>query len=181
DLSALDAGKMTFEMVKYSLSEIIGIASTELEPLAKAKGVALEIGNGSSPTTVVCDVNRIRQVVGNLLSNAIKFTPKGSKVQLSFKPGKLPLDPLQSDKTPIPAILVQVSDQGIGVPESELESIFDKFVQSSKTSTGAGGRGLGLAICKEIVRAHHGIIWAENNPEGGSTFSIVIPVEQQTN
>ena len=76
-----------------------------------------------------------------------------------------------------PAVLFSVIDQGIGIPENELDSIFDKFVQSSKTKTGAGGTGLGLAICKEIIDAHKGEIWAENNAEGGSIFSFMLPYE----
>jgi signal transduction histidine kinase len=76
-------------------------------------------------------------------------------------------------------ILIKVIDQGIGIPENERMSVFKKFVQSSKTNTGAGGIGLGLAICKEIIKAHKGKIWVENNPEGGSTFSFVLPHVQK--
>jgi K+-sensing histidine kinase KdpD len=70
-----------------------------------------------------------------------------------------------------------VIDQGIGIPEEELSSVFDKFVQSSKTKTGAGGTGLGLAICREIINCHEGIISANNNDYGGATFEIKIPVD----
>ncbi len=68
----------------------------------------------------------------------------------------------------------------MGIPDDELYSIFDKFTQSSKTKTGAGGTGLGLAICQEIISAHQGKIWAENNPEGGATFKIVLPCQQKS-
>ncbi|RTK99221.1 MAG: hybrid sensor histidine kinase/response regulator, partial [Neisseriaceae bacterium] len=68
-----------------------------------------------------------------------------------------------------------VRDQGIGIPEDELESIFDKFIQSSKTQTGAGGAGLGLAICREIVRDHGGEIIARNNAEGGASLIVYLP------
>lgn len=70
-------------------------------------------------------------------------------------------------------------DQGIGIPGNELVSVFDKFTQSSMTKTGAGGTGLGLAICVDIVEAHRGKIWAENNPEGGATFSFTLPYQQK--
>jgi len=76
------------------------------------------------------------------------------------------------------AVKVSVSDRGPGIPEDELEAVFDKFVQSSKTKTGAGGTGLGLAICHEIICAHKGRIWAENKPEGGAMFSFEIPLSQ---
>ena len=72
-----------------------------------------------------------------------------------------------------------MQDEGLGIPDSELESVFDKFVQSSKTKTGAGGTGLGLSICKEIIEDHRGQIWAENNKEGGETFRLLLPYEQE--
>lgn len=75
----------------------------------------------------------------------------------------------------VSATTVSMKDNGIGIPEDELNDIFDKFIQSSKTKTGAGGTGLGLAICNEIIQAHNGKIWAENNPDGGSTFSFMLP------
>lgn len=77
--------------------------------------------------------------------------------------------------TDVEMIAVSVKDQGIGIPESELENIFDKFIQSSRTNTGAGGSGLGLTICDKIVKAHRGKIWAENNTDKGANFTFVIP------
>jgi len=67
-------------------------------------------------------------------------------------------------------------DSGVGIPENEIHSIFDKFVQSSKTKTGAGGTGLGLAICKEIIDLHRGKIYVKNNEEKGACFTFNIPV-----
>jgi signal transduction histidine kinase len=72
-------------------------------------------------------------------------------------------------------VRISISDEGIGIPETEIESIFDKFIQSSKTKTGAGGTGLGLAICREIVSGHGGKIWAKNNPAGGVSFCVLLP------
>ncbi|MCZ6697971.1 MAG: ATP-binding protein [Planctomycetota bacterium] len=72
-------------------------------------------------------------------------------------------------------VRVSIRDRGTGIPEDELESVFDKFVQSSKTQTGAGGTGLGLSICREIVAAHQGRIWCENHPQGGAIFHLVLP------
>lgn len=72
---------------------------------------------------------------------------------------------------------VEVIDQGVGIPENELDAVFDKFVQSSKTKSGAGGTGLGLAICREIALVHEGLLVARNNPDGGVTFSITLPAQ----
>ena len=72
-----------------------------------------------------------------------------------------------------------VSDQGVGIPPKELEAVFDKFVQSSKTKTGAGGTGLGLAICWEITELHGGRIWAENREGGGARFVMELPLPKE--
>ncbi len=110
-------------------------------------------------------------MVRNLLSNAIKFSDSGKLVSVQVKEGSLG----SSDK-PLPALLISVTDEGPGVPESQLEKIFEPFFQSERTRSGAGGTGLGLAICREIVGAHDGVIRAENRPEGGSVFTFAIPV-----
>jgi signal transduction histidine kinase len=68
-----------------------------------------------------------------------------------------------------------VSDQGAGIAEAELEQVFDKFVQSSKTRSGAGGTGLGLSICRQILEHHGGRIWAGNNPAGGARIVFLLP------
>lgn len=70
---------------------------------------------------------------------------------------------------------ISVIDEGVGIPEKELEEIFEKFLQSSRTNKGSGGTGLGLAICDKIIKGHHGKIWAENNDDKGTTFSFVLP------
>jgi signal transduction histidine kinase len=100
-------------------------------------------------------------VVRNLLSNAVKFSPPVGMIYLSCT----------ADEN---AVHVSVRDQGPGIPEGELEKIFEKFVQSSATTTGAGGTGLGLAICRQIVKDHGGRIWARNAPEGGALFQFWI-------
>ena len=75
---------------------------------------------------------------------------------------------------------IEVTDQGIGIPPGEELLIFQPFVQSSSTKTKAGGTGLGLAICHDIISAHHGRIWATNNPGGGVTFSVTIPTDSSS-
>jgi len=113
------------------------------------------------------------------LSNSIKFSEDSKKIKISFDSKHLPPGKILTDNSIIPALLVSVRDEGFGIPADELESIFDKFIQSSKTNTGAGGTGLGLSICREIIEGHHGKIWAENNPEGGATFNVMLPYEQE--
>jgi two-component system sensor histidine kinase ChiS len=119
-----------------------------------------------------CDHFKIAQVIRNLLSNSIKFSPVGKMILITLSDTTLE----KKDRV-LPALQVSVFDNGIGIPEGELDSIFDKFSQSSKTKTGAGGTGLGLAICKEIIVAHQGRIWGEHNQPQGSVFRFVLPQE----
>ena len=76
-----------------------------------------------------------------------------------------------------PQIMVRVTDSGVGIPKDELDKVFDKFAQSSKTKNGSGGTGLGLSICKQIILAHQGKIWCENNANlPGTSFIFTIPI-----
>ncbi|MBT3260325.1 MAG: hypothetical protein HN580_26370 [Deltaproteobacteria bacterium] len=109
----------------------------------------------------------------------MNFSENNKKIKISFDSKNLPLGKRSTDDSVIPGLSVSVQDEGLGIPDSELESVFDKFVQSSKTKTGAGGTGLGLSICKEIIEDHRGQIWAENNKEGGATFRLLLPYEQE--
>jgi signal transduction histidine kinase len=175
DLSKLESGTIDYDMKIANPQSIVSNTIGEFRSLIDEKGIIIEKSIANSLSTIVCDENKIGQVVRNLISNAIKFTPSGKKVSILVKSSELQVN----DKKLVPAVLITVIDQGVGIPEDELETIFDKFVQSSKTKTNAGGTGLGLAICKEIIKAHNGKIWAENNPEGGATFSFLLPYEQK--
>jgi PAS domain S-box-containing protein len=170
DLSKLEAGKMAYEFGRHRLSDIATLVVGELSALARERALVVEIEESGDPVFAWCDQARIVQVVRNLLSNALKFSADGRRVRLV-----LGTDPASGD-VPAQARLA-VIDQGIGIPEGELETVFDKFVQSSKTKSGAGGTGLGLAICREITHQHGGRLWAENNPDGGAVFTLVLPVE----
>jgi signal transduction histidine kinase len=109
------------------------------------------------------DPTRLQQVVRNLMANALRFAPDGSHVEV------------QAGYNAKAEPRFAVCDRGPGVPESELESIFEAFVQSSRTKDGSGGTGLGLAICRKIVQAHGGRIHAENRAGGGAAFHVVLP------
>ena len=108
----------------------------------------------------------------NLLSNAVKVSAPGSRIAIELSQECAP------DSGP--ELRCRVIDEGPGIPETELQTIFDEFVQSSKTKTGAGGTGLGLAICRNIVKAHGGRIWAENGKPKGAIFTFVIPQGMST-
>lgn len=175
DLSKLEAGYMELHPSQIDLSQLTRSTIGEFEALAKSRQLDIQATcNGRS--TVMADNKLITQVLANLLSNAIKFSPTCSEIVLSIRPSFLDT-PADMHTPPRQALELIVADRGPGIPEDELENIFDKFVQSSKTHSGAGGTGLGLAICREISLLHGGQILARNREGGGAEFILRLPAE----
>jgi PAS domain S-box-containing protein len=172
DLSKLEAGQMQYEFRSCALEEIVDAVVAEVALLARQSDVGIVVESETADVTAWCDQGRMGQVVRNLLANAVKFSPRGGTVRVSI--GRAPFD--LEDGGGEPAALLTVVDEGIGIPADELDAVFDKFVQSSKTKSGAGGTGLGLAICREIMQQHRGRIWAQNNATGGACFSLTLPI-----
>jgi signal transduction histidine kinase/ActR/RegA family two-component response regulator len=168
DLSKISAGKMVMDMQPANIKELVDEMIDECKMLYLNDSeitIAFKVvGNANLQT--VADKDRLVQVLRNLFANAIKFTKR--KNPKSILHARLS----ESDGN----ILFELIDEGPGIPAGELESIFEPFVQSTRTNTGAGGTGLGLSISKEIIEAHGGKIWAENNPEVGAKFSFTIPI-----
>lgn len=170
DLAKMESGKMIYKFAMANFIEVIEHTQMELDSLLKGKQVRLELINHAKETQVIFDKQRMIQVIVNLFSNAIKFTPEKTVISVIVSDACL----MQNGQE---ALCCQIIDQGEGIPPQELESVFDKFVQSSKTKTGAGGTGLGLSICKQIIEAHGGKIWAENHLPNGAKFSFLIPIK----
>jgi PAS domain S-box-containing protein len=176
DLSKLEAGKMHLDLVRHNVLPLIHEASGEFEPLLEARRIKLSIQKAPACNTeAICDAMRFGQVIRNLLANAIKFSPDEGCITISFAAGSVPAGRRTHDDTALPALRICIADEGIGIPKNEMEIIFDKFVQSSKTKSGAGGTGLGLSICREIMHAHRGTIEACNNPQRGASFIVQLP------
>ncbi len=177
DLSKFEAGKLGIAPGLNDLRPTLEASLRGVEPLLAAKSLIFELHVETASTLVWADPPRLQQVLANLLANAIKFSPQGGKITLTLADAVLPLGRRQTDPTTLPALSIELRDAGVGIPEDELEGIFEKFVQSRTTRNGAGGTGLGLAIAREIVQAHHGLIEARNNLDCGSTFSVRLPRE----
>ncbi len=169
DLAKLESGKLELRPSRGDLVQIIRQSQSELESLLEAKQLELRIDCPSSGACALFDQERLMQVCINLLSNAIKFSPKEGMIKVTVAETVLP----EQGR----ALHCIFSDQGVGIPEQDLETIFDKFTQSSKTDTGAGGSGLGLAICREIIHLHDGIIWAAASASGGAAIHFVLPAQ----
>ncbi len=175
DMAKIESGHLQFDMAKRDVAAITSDVLVEIGVLAKARGVEVAFEATTGDPTAWCDTLRIGQVIENLLSNAVKFTPSGKRILVTLSAGDLPSDAAAAEGDTRSALRLTVSDEGVGIPEGELDAVFDKFFQSSKTRSDGGGTGLGLAISREIVWAHGGTLTATNNAAGGATFVMTLP------
>ena len=164
DLAKLEAAKMKFEFTTADLTGLIRAVVDEFGSITDHRRISLEYRNLGFPGPIVADPGRIMQVLRNLVGNAVKFSPDGARIEIRAETAEA-------------GVRVCVLDQGPGIPYEELDAVFGKFVQSSRTRTGAGGTGLGLSICEEIVLAHRGRIWAANRSRGGAALCFEIPCD----
>lgn len=178
DLSKLESGKMPITPRKCDMLEMVRNVARELEPLIEKKRLHLALPEDKAYEVDV-DPQRMAQVLHNLFSNAIKFSPEGGEIRIMLDVTRMPRGRRVTDQGEQSALWLIVEDDGPGIPVGELDDIFDKFIQSSKTRSGAGGTGLGLSICREIVNAHHGRITARNTPHGGAAFDVFLPLPQR--
>ncbi len=170
DLSKMEAGKMVYEMISTDLVTVINETVSDFDTLLSDKQITMEIKGSDVSAIAACDPYKIEQVLRNLISNAIRYTPEKGNIVVEIREGEL------NRGTPdIRGIEILISDDGIGIPESELELVFNKFSQGSLTKNGAGGTGLGLSISRQIIADHHGEIWAESIPHKGATIHLTLP------
>ncbi|MFL5540671.1 MAG: ATP-binding protein, partial [Longimicrobiaceae bacterium] len=164
DLERIESGKVAMEPRPVNAAELAHNAAEMMLPMAERAGVGLFVE--AEAVRLLADSDRILQVLTNLISNAVKFSPPGASVEVR-------VEPVGGEAR------FRVADQGRGIPEDRLESIFERFQQvDSSDSRQKGGTGLGLAICRTIVTQHGGRIWAESAPGEGSTFHFTIPLAE---
>lgn len=165
DLSKLEAGKMSYDFRLQSLAPILAECLREIQGLLEARQVQLYLPEEVLlQQKVWCDALRLGQVLRNLLANALKFVPQSGTITLSVTPWQEP-----------GWLELGISNSGSTIRDDELELIFDKFVQSRQHRAPSGGTGLGLPICREIMQAHGGRVWASNLPEGqGVCFTVLL-------
>ncbi|MQA90488.1 MAG: HAMP domain-containing protein [Gemmatimonas sp.] len=184
DLSAIEAGAMVLEMRQHEIRSILEPAIDALTLGDPGRSPQIITDLPADPMTIICDRDRLVQVVVNLLENAAKFSPSGGLIRVAARY-------VDADDRSLPALrrqfesvdcrvgaaaLIEVDDRGRGVPDPEKRKIFENYFQSGRGNRSAGGGvGLGLAICREIVDLHGGFIWVRDNPGGGSSFAILLP------
>ena len=163
DVSKVDGSPGALSLHRNDLFALAAGVVRELRPLGDKRSVQLRLPEPLPPLPARVDGFRMQQVLRNVLANALRFAPDGSTIELTG------VD-LGSE-----GVLLEVRDHGPGIPPDELETIFDAFVQSSRTRDGSGGTGLGLTICRKIMTAHGGIIAATNAPGGGACMRLWLP------
>jgi signal transduction histidine kinase len=165
NLRYLKMGEAELAREHLPLAAIFQAAYNDVEGLATAKGHTLRVHSPEMGLIVVVDRIKLGMALTNLLNNAIKFTPSGGSITLSYerKPN---------------AVWVIVKDTGIGIPQDQLNKVFEEFHQVEDHMTRRhGGMGLGLSIARAVVEAHGGRLWAESEgPQRGSTFYINLPL-----
>jgi signal transduction histidine kinase len=166
DLERLESGRFGFRPTPQDLHLLLVDAAESLTPLAHSAGVELVVGPGHAD--VVCDSDRVLQVLVNLVGNAVKFTPPGATITLDAA--------LRNGE-----VEVTVRDQGRGIPDDQLAAVFDRFHQvDAELDQAKGGTGLGLTITRHIVEGHGGRIWVDSILGEGTTFHFTLPAVTPT-
>lgn len=185
DLAKVEAGKMELGLEPFSIEDLIQEVGSSISSLVKKKEQKFSIEMDKPLPIFTADSRKIRQVLLNLLSNAIKFTPEAGKITLKVKHLKevSPSHPhnARAEKladSPQGYFEISVEDSGIGIDPKDIDDIFNVFEQVDSSFTRKyQGTGLGLALTKQFVEMHQGIIWVESSPGKGTKFFILFPVE----
>ena len=160
DMASIQAGRLAVEPAVTDVWPILEEAFEAHEPLARTKGLHLNVKRAPSAVAVRADRKRILQVLGNLVGNAIKFSRRGGMIVLDAEVGEA-------------EVTVRVTDTGQGIDHHEIENIFEPY-RAGRRDAGSG-TGLGLYIVKGVVQRHGGRIWVESERGRGSTFFFTLP------
>ena len=152
DLSMIESGQAILRLVKTPLKQVVDDAIERVGSQAETKKLSI-VSHVPQKLLVLCDADQLKRALGNLVHNAIKWSPPGDAVTITAAE--------DGDE-----VMVTVFDNGPGVADDVRERIFERFYQADVSHSGDEGAGLGLAICKHIIEAHGGNIWAEGNSQG---------------
>ncbi len=163
DVSKINAGKLQFTMEQFNFRQIVTDCVESVQHLAPSHKISVE---NAVDVLYTGDRLRLEQVLNNFLTNAVKYSPGGERVLVSST--------LQSNN-----LIVSVQDFGIGIPQDQLDKLFDRYYRVDNTSMRFEGLGLGLFISSEILKRHGGDFWIESEQGKGSTFFFRLPLERQ--
>jgi signal transduction histidine kinase len=163
DLAALETGKIQLEIGRVDVLRAVERVVREMTPIAKRAGIELVVRSDGRPAPARADLQRVEQILRNLVDNALKFTLEGGHVTVVAD-------------TAGDSVRLEVHDTGVGIPATQLETVFEEFVQVESTQQDRQrGSGLGLSVCRRIVRAMGGRISVSSEPGVGSVFSVLLP------
>ncbi|MEW6354800.1 MAG: response regulator [Planctomycetota bacterium] len=169
NFSRIEAGQLQLDKMPLDVAEQLHRMIEESRAVSDAERVSIVSDIAESLPTVSADPEKLRQVISNLIGNAIKYSDGKAEIVVRAR----------RRSSPVEAVEISVSDNGIGIAEEDLDRVFDKFYRvSRKEVIGVPGTGLGLAIVKSIVEAHGGKVWVESNLGKGSRFTFTLPVAQ---
>lgn len=165
-IARMESGKLQMDLQSFDIKDLSQEVIDEMEFKADQKGISLHFKEGASkPYRVLADRENIRIVLVNLVSNSIKYGKQGGRTQIGF----YDMDSF---------ILIEVADNGVGIPEEEVPRVFERFYRVDKSRSRAqGGTGLGLAIVKHIIEAHKQTINVRSSTNVGSTFGFTLKRE----
>lgn len=169
-VSITEGGNVEYTFVPLRIDEVIDSALHDRSPELTSKVHEVEKSIACDLPLIEGDLDYLEEVFINLIDNAIKFMHEGGKIKLSVS--------LQDNQK----VHIKISDNGIGISEENLPHIFNRFYQADGSSTRKyGGNGLGLYICRKIIEAHNGEIWAESKEGSGTTMHITLPAKSSNN
>ncbi|HEY94241.1 MAG TPA: cell wall metabolism sensor histidine kinase WalK [Dehalococcoidia bacterium] len=162
ELSRIETGSSELNLKMADIRFLINDAINRIKPQAERKNIQIVVESKTEIPDINVDRERILQVLINLLHNAVKFTGQNGRIAIYYG--------CENDE-----VRVDIVDNGIGIAENDLPHVFERFYMADRSRTG-GGTGMGLAIAKHVIEAHHGKITAQSTAGKGSTFSIFFPV-----
>ena len=161
DMARIEPGKPRIRRCQLPIANLIRSSVDRMKSLLDGRPLDVQIQEDI--LSVNADPDMIGLALRQLLGNAVKYSPPGSTITISAN---------QTNGI----VTVRVRDQGPGIPENELESIFERFYRGSRARDLVPGTGMGLSVARDIINAHQGRLWAENRPEGGAQFSFSLPI-----
>jgi two-component system sensor histidine kinase/response regulator len=166
DLSVLELGKLNLKLAKENIQSLVENNCLINDSIAEKKNIKINFKSDQNIPEIVCDSNKIEQVLNNLIGNAIKFSHPGCEVNVSLK------------NTMHKTLLISIADTGVGISKERLNRLFDSLLKrGGKGTAGEPSHGLGMAIVKRIVEAHKGKIWVESELGAGSVFFVELPIQ----
>ncbi|MBU5426332.1 GHKL domain-containing protein [Tissierella pigra] len=164
DITKIDAGFMKMNFENYNIVSIIEDITLSVVEYSKTKGISIVFDTEIEERIMACDADKLERVMLNLLSNSVKYVEPGGKIEVSIK-----------EKNNM--VLIEVKDNGVGIPKEMTEIIFDRFKQVDSTlRRKKEGSGIGLSIVKSMVELHGGSIYLDSEVNKGSTFTISLPI-----